>query len=94
MCCFRFVAKGEKLEDRSCVFFDNEPGWQCLSGDCIPIDWVCDSNDQCLHPDNSDETIGCNLYPGIVVSKDISLSQISPVKCHTFVSIRKLFEPL
>ena len=40
--------------------------FKCNSGECIPVDWVCDGNNQCGEDisDNSDEEIGCKLYPG------------------------------
>ena len=49
--------------------FSQKSGWKCDSGDCIRSDWVCDGFKQCpvintSSPDDSDEEIGCNLYPG------------------------------
>ena len=60
----RILAFGDSVDDRSCVFVGEELGWRCSSGECIPVNWVCDSNQQCPHPDDSDESIGCNLFPG------------------------------
>ena len=55
-------------EPRSCRY-GNDEGWKCDDGECIPQRWVCDQINQCPFrknnaPDNSDEEIGCNLYPG------------------------------
>ena len=55
-----------KKLDRSCDFDVDIIGWQCGtpgSGPCIPLLHVCDTFPQC-HPDESDETEGCNLYFG------------------------------
>ena len=51
---------------RNCT--DGNYGWKCNDGSCIESDWVCDGNQQCPYPDNSDEEIGCNLYSGTKTS--------------------------
>ena len=56
---FRFR---EFPEERNCT--DGKYGWKCNDGTCIDADWVCDGENQCPYPDNSDEEIGCNLYTG------------------------------
>ena len=60
MLIFRFR---EFPEDKNCT--DGKYGWKCNDGTCIEADWVCDGENQCPYPDNSDEEIGCNLYPGM-----------------------------
>lgn len=43
---------------------DKQTGWKCVKSDeCLPERWICDGQVQCPLPDESDETMGCNLYP-------------------------------
>ena len=56
------------LEHRNCTT-GNTWGWKCDSGDCIPNYQICDQDKQCPiisnnKIDNSDESEGCDLYPG------------------------------
>ena len=55
-------------EHRNCTT-GNTWGWKCDSGDCIPNYQICDQDKQCPiisnnKVDNSDESEGCDLYPG------------------------------
>lgn len=44
--------------------FAGQPGFRCpRQGDCLPLEWVCDGEVQCQHPDDADEEEGCNMYP-------------------------------
>lgn len=53
---FRHISGG-------CTFAGQE-GFECAAaGDCILLDWVCDGEVQCQHPDRSDEERGCQMFP-------------------------------
>ena len=63
--------------------------FQCDSGECIPVDWVCDGNEQCGVDisDNSDEEIGCNLYPGKLEQSAAESAKSCPVCPRVGISI-------
>ena len=49
--------------ERECII-QGKHGWKCNDNSCIELAWVCDKENQCPFPDNSDEELGCNLHPG------------------------------
>ncbi|KAH3689604.1 hypothetical protein DPMN_190691 [Dreissena polymorpha] len=57
-----------------------EPGqFQCLSGGCISIDLLCDSNPDC--PDDSDETADCEGTVPCPLPDNTTVCQLRSIGC-------------
>ena len=77
------------LEGHLCTFIKENDGFKCFSGECIPLDWVCDGQVQCPHPDESDEAFGCQLYPETGCK---SWEGVKHVKCPNGNCVKNLYE--